>query len=290
MRLYPGRGGVALGFVLGVPLLSGCAANKPESALPAPVTRPLPMTAPAVSNKPTTPKPVASGGAPAPAAPTAAHIATPIDAGKLTITAARTLTYDTDTGTRIIVLQDALPDCHCAGRSWWVKYSKSGAGAGALPEREVKMTIDASGYIAEAEEINRAEKVEIVYTPPLVVIPDKLPIQTSGNAAYHQDVKMVVHPLGDRSRTRTSGMAHNEIRYTGDELITTAAGEFTARKLLSTVTADLSAATSVNTTEQWWSDGVGLIFEKDHEITKALGIKVRENNATLMLSAITRPG
>ena len=288
MRLYPGRGGVILGLTLAVPLLSGCGANKPESALPKPVTRPLPISTPnaasAGANKPATTKPVAAGSA------STAHVATPIDAGKLTITAARTLTYDTDTGARMVVLQDALPDCHCAGRSWWVKYSKDGAGAAALPEREVKMIIDASGYIAEAEEINRAEKVEIVYTPPLVVIPDKLPIQTFGHAAYQQDVKMVVHPLGDRSRTRTSGMAHNEIRYTGDELITTAAGEFTARKLQSTVTADLSAATSVNTTEQWWSDGVGLVFEKDHEITKTLGIKVRETNATLMLNAITRPG
>ncbi len=288
MRLYPGRGGVVLVLTFGLPLLGGCGANKPESALPIPVTRPLPTSTPNVAsagaNKPITTSPVAAGSV------STAHVVTPMSASKLTINAARTLTYDTDTGARMIVLQDALPDCHCAGRSWWVKYSKSGAGAAALPEREVKMTIDASGYIAEAEEINRAEKVEIVYTPPLVVIPDKLPIQTSGNAAYQQDVKMVVHPLGDRSRTRTSGTAHNVIRYTGDELITTAAGEFTARKLYSTVTADLSAATSVNTIEQWWSDGVGLIFEKDHEVTKTLGIKVRENNATLMLNAITRPG
>lgn len=268
MRLYPVRLGLVLGlagFLGGLAgALGGCAANKPESALPAPVTRPI---------------------ATVPESPRAASV---IDAGKLTISAARTLVYDTDDGARLTVLQDALPTCHCAGRSWWVKHSRGAPGS--LPEREVKMVIDASGYIAQAEEINRIEKVEIVYTPPLVVIPDKLPIQTSGNAGYQQDVKMVVHPLGDRSRVRTSGMAHSEIRYAGDETITTAGGEFTARKLQSTLAADLSAATTLNTTDQWWADGLGLVFERSHEVTKALGIKVRENNSTIMLNSITEAG
>ena len=260
--------------------LVGCASSKPGSAAPRPLTRPITHAA-ATPNAP-----LAEPSAAHPTAPLSR--ATPIDAGKLTITAARTLLYDSEDGSRITVLQDALPDCHCAGRSWWVKYSKGGPGT--LPEREVRMTIDASGYIAEAEEINRAEKIEIVFTPPLVVIPDKLPIQTSGNAGYQQDVKMVVHPLGNRSKVRTSGMAHSEIHYLGDESITTAAGEFTARKLHSTLTADLSAATSVNTTEQWWTDGVGLVFQRDHEVTKTFGIKVRENSSTIMLNSITRPG
>lgn len=279
MRVYLGWMLLVLG---GSGLLAGCSSGAPASTAPTPMIRPLMSASPSV--------PAPSRAASVAPAATMAHVATALDAGKLTVAAARTLVYDTETDVRITVNQDALPDCHCAGRSWWVKYSSGGPGGGALPDREVKMTIDASGYIAEVEEINRVEKIEIVYTPPLVVIPDKLPIQAFGNAAYQQDVKMVVHPLGNRAHVRTSGMAHNEIRYAGDELITTAAGEFTARKLQTTLTADLSAATSVNTIEQWWSDGIGLIFEKDHEITKALGIKVRENTSTMMLNTITRPG
>jgi hypothetical protein len=213
--------------------------------------------------------------------------ATPMDAGKLTISAGHTFVYDTESGVRLTVSQEALPDCHCAGRSWWVRYSSTPGGEA---DREVKMVIDTNGYISEAEEINRLEKVEIEYAPPLVVIPDKLPVQAVGDAAFRQDVKMTVHPLGNRAKVRTSGMAHNEIRYVGDEHITTAAGEFSARKLQCTFTADLSAATTMNTSQQWWADGVGLIFEKDHELTRAMGLKVREHTTTLMLKSYTPGG
>ncbi len=250
--------------VAGVFLLAGCGSDKAAepaaAAAAAPITRPV----------------------------EAAVKATAIDSGKLTINAARTLVYDSDAGGQITVVQDALPDCRCAGRSWWVKYYR---GTNTTePEREVKMVIDVNGYISEAEEINRAEKVEIVYTPPLAVIPDKLRVQTDGNAGYQQDVKMVVHPLGNRAKVRASGMARNEIRYVGDEHITTAAGEFTARKLQSTLTADLSAATTTSTGEQWWADGVGLVFEKDHEMTKALGLKIRDNTTTMILSSVAQAG
>ena len=225
--------------------------------------------------KPTAPAPVV---APVPATKTQ----TPLDAGKLTVSGKHSHVYDVDEGGVLAVSQDALPDCHCAGRTWWVR-SVRGGGGGGPPEHEVRMTIDASGYIAVAEEIDRKEKVEVVYTPARVVIPDKLPVQASGGAAYEQEVRMVVHPLGDRSKVRASGTAHNQIRYVGDEEITTAAGTFTARRLSSTLTAHLGTATSVDSTEQWWVDGIGLVFEQSREVTHALGLKVRDNSATMGL-------
>lgn len=218
--------------------------------------------------------------------------ATPMDAGKLTIAAARTLVYDTDQGGRMTVVQDALPDCHCAGRSWWVKYYAGNAGgATGVPERELRMTIDMNGYISTTEEINRIDKVEIEYTPPLVVIPDKLPVESTGNAGFEQTVRMVVHPLGKRDKVKTSGTAHNAVRYAGDERVRTGAGEFTGRKLLSTVTADLSLAKSVNTSEQWWADGVGLLMKREHEATRGpLGFKIRDNQTMMILSSISEGG
>ncbi len=204
-----------------------------------------------------------------------------MDAGKLTIAGQHTHVYDMDNGDRVETAQDALPDCHCAGRTWWV-HSVRGA-AGEKPDRDVRMVIDVNGYISVAEEIDRREKVEVVYTPPRVVIPDKLPVQAIGSAAFEQEIHMVVHPLGDRSRVKVSGTATNAIRYVGDEQITTAAGTFTARRLSSTLTANLGTAKSVDTTEQWWADGIGLVFEQSREVTHALGLKVRDNSATMAL-------
>ena len=213
-------------------------------------------------------------------ATTPAAAPTPMDAGKLTISGKHSHVYDVERGGTLAVSQDALPDCHCAGRTWWVR---SVRGGGEQPEHEVRMVIDVNGYVALAEEIDRKDKVEVVYTPPRVVIPDKLPVQTIGSAAYEQDVRMVVHPLGDRSRVKASGMAHNHIRYMGDEQIATSAGAFTARRLSSTFTANLGTATTVVSAEQWWVDGIGLVFEQSREVTHALGLKVRDNSTTMGL-------
>ena len=229
------------------------------------------------------PKPVtASAKAPAPVA----QASTPpseLRAEKFTVHTPRTMVYDGGDGKTVTVVQDALPDCHCAGRTWWVR-TFSGDVHG-TPDREVKMVIDASGYIAASEEIDHLDKVEIEYQPPLVLIPDKLPPESQGGASYTQDVKMIVHPMGDRTRVKTSGKAHNVITYLGDEEITTGAGTFTARKIVATLTADLSAARTLDENDQWLVDGVGIVCQREHEETKVLVAKIRNNTTTMVLKS-----
>ncbi len=270
------------GFASGSLLLAiGCNAEPAAKAPP----KPAPILATAKDAKPRQPSTVA------PARPSAAPAgvagpAAPLAAEKFTAHTARQMTYDEQRGDRsgaVIVLQDALPDCHCAGKSWWVRFYDNDTKS--TPRREVHLTIDASGYIAQTEEIDRVDKVEVVYSPALVLVPDKLPAKSSGNASYWQEVKMVVHPLGDRSRIKTQGTARNEITFEGDEQIVTGVGAQTAHRLARTVTATLTAATTVDTTEQWLVDGIGIVMRRDREETRVMGAKVRDNASTMILRA-----
>jgi hypothetical protein len=265
-----------------------------------PFASPPPKPAPVLaSTKPAKPTPVSTPAPRKPAAPTATAVASApaptlaLAAEKFTAHTARQLIYDEQEGSggdgektrTTIVLADALPDCHCAGKSWWVRYYDNETAS--TPRREVHLTIDASGYIAVTEEIDRADKVEVVYTPALVLVPDKLPAKSSGNAGYTQEVKMVVHPLGDRSKIKTHGTATNEIVFEGDEPLITGVGAYTAHRITATVTARLSAATTTDITEQWLIDDIGIAAERNHEETRVLGAKVRDNTSTLLLRAFS---
>ncbi|HVU64619.1 MAG TPA: hypothetical protein VHC70_11625 [Phycisphaerales bacterium] len=258
----------------------GCEGQtKTEPLKPAPKIGEAPFKPPArnVGAKAVNP-PAASAGArgvpsPAPAAPLMAE--------KFAAHTPQTLTYETDKSTPLIAVQEAVPTCHCAGQKWWVRYYAGDTSAPA--EREVHMTIDQNGSIAEMEEIDRVDKVEVVYTPPLVLIPDKLPPKAVNDAIYRQDVKMVVHPLGDRTKIKAHGPAKNEIVFEGDEVVHTGAGDYTAHRITATLTAELSAAKTVDTTETWLVDGIGTVIQRDHEETRVMGARIRDNTSTLIL-------
>jgi hypothetical protein len=278
-----------LGFLSGIPLLaSGCdgqtVANEPLR--PAPATTDFRPPIPPPKVEATAPKAAAESTSKAPehadAVPVA--MAVPLNADKFTAHTPRTMTYDTEKGTTPkIVVQEAVPTCHCAGLTWWVRYY---AGDTTQPaEREVHFKIDVNGYISETEEIDRLEKVEVEYSPALVLVPDKLPPKSVGSAVFEQEVTMVVHPLGDRSKVKAHGKAKNTIVFEGDERVHTGAGEFSAHRLTATVTADLSAAKTVDVTEQWLVDGMGVVIQRDHEDTRVMGARIRENNTMLILKS-----
>lgn len=207
---------------------------------------------------------------------------TTLSAKTLSVEVANVLTYDGDDGKSYVVVRDNPPNCHCAGKAWWVRYYTGSEQAGKA-DQEAKFTIDPSGYVAITERIDRVEKVEVVFTPALVVMPDGLPPVAWSNSNYAQDLKMTVHPLGDRSKVKSSGAVRNEILYIGDEQVTTPAGTFTARRVLSTFTADLGPAKVTNQTEQWFADGVGIVTEREQERTKVLGVQVRDNSGMKLL-------
>src|SRR5262249_13442558 len=83
----------------------------------------------------------------------------PLLANQFTTTTPRVLVYDTADGKTISIAQDAAPDCHCAGRAWWVRTYQGGPGG--QVEREAHVVIDQNGYIAESEVIDHADKVEV---------------------------------------------------------------------------------------------------------------------------------
>ncbi len=240
----------------------------------------------------------------------------PLSAETLSVRVSRTLIYEAigpdgrpvgDDALRVVI-RDAPPDCHCAGRSWWVREYPSEAAthaaAGLRPEvpalTEARMIIDPSGYVAIAERIDRVERVEVVFSPALVVMPNNLPwagpgagaptpgtnagSATTPGASYAQELLMTVHPLGDRTRVKASGTARSTIVYVGDERVTTGAGAFTARKIVSRMTADLAPARVTNVNELWVVDGVGIVAEREQERTTVFGVPSRQNTLTKVLS------
>jgi hypothetical protein len=220
----------------------------------------------------------------------------PTSARTLAFAVPRELEYVSANGRRSLVIRRGTPpDCLCAGRTWTIKgyeldgppdAARAAVDSGVVtPTWERTYTVLPGGGIGLTEQIDRAERVEVVFTPPMLIMPDNLPIHALGSAEMAQDFTMTVHPLGDRSRVKSRGPARTLVRYAADEALRTPAGAFTARRLETTLTADLSPAKVSNTTRQWFVENVGLVKEDDRETTKVLGLSVRNNTSEWTLHA-----
>lgn len=239
--------------------------------------------------------PESSAAGSAAAAATLVPGTTPLSSARLSVNVARSLVYQSEDGKMAVVEQrDPPPDCVCAGRNWQVRrFEVEGDPSAAAeivaslpsmhPARERTYVIVPGGSVAMVSEINREEGVEVVFDPPLVVLPEGLPCVSLNNSEFAQDLTMKVHPIGNRSTVKRSGPVKNTFKYVGDELIQTAAGAFTARKVVSALTADLAPARVKNQSTQWFVDGVGLVREEETEVTTALGVPVRKNASRWVL-------
>lgn len=144
---------------------------------------------------------------------------------------------------------------------------------GSISEETVEVT--PAGDLAIATQSNHRERVLVEFEPPLVVVPAGL---KAGSEPFAQDLSMVVHPIDNRRQVRAKGKARNEIVYQGVQRLETPAGTFdNARKLTSTLTADLPPSKVRNVTEQWFVDGIGLVAERRTERTEVMGLAVRNN-------------
>ncbi|MBX3404254.1 MAG: hypothetical protein KF699_12665 [Phycisphaeraceae bacterium] len=150
--------------------------------------------------------------------------------------------------------------------------------------REQRLVSGDDGAVLLAEEINHAEKVEVVFTPPLVVVPALL---TSGVEA-RQRARMAVYPLGDRARTRARGTVEQTIVVGQTVRVRTPAGECDARTLVSEFRADLGASKVQNRTETWLAPGIGIIAEQRQERTTALGVPIRNNRESWVVIELPR--
>lgn len=121
-----------------------------------------------------------------------------------------------------------------------------------------------------------ADNVTTDFEPPMLVLPATMAV---GQTAT-QTLKMVVRPISDPSRIKTSGDATQTITYEGDERLTVPAGEFATRRVRSVLTATLGQARVVATTITWYADDIGQVAEFREEAVTVLGVRIRHNART----------
>lgn len=139
-----------------------------------------------------------------------------------------------------------------------------------------------------AEQLDQSERVEVVFEPPMLLIPTLMP----PGDRHEQSIHMTVHPLGNRKRVRAQGPAKSIIEYIGQERIDGPEGPISAALIRHHLTATLGAASVDNTTDQWllplrdkspepaWS----LVAERRTEQTRVLGLQTRDNREHWILS------
>lgn len=172
------------------------------------------------------------------------------------------------------------------GAPWHVRRYTTRADGRESLETDYLYILTPEGDVAISEMIEHADRVEVVFDPPLIVIPATL----ERGDTRTQSTRMTVHPLGDRSRTQNAGDAVNEITYVDNERVRTPALDadapaFPARHLRTTMTANLGGPQVRNVTDIWLVDGLGIVSEQRHERTTLLGAPVRNNVQRWALAA-----
>lgn len=208
--------------------------------------------------------------------------AAPIEAAQLRSDAPQTCVFariEGDEQARLEIERDAPGE---GGRYLQRRWSVTGGERTLLREQHLIARDD--GAVLLQEEVNHAEKVEVVFTPALMVVPARL----APGPAEPQKVRMVVHPLGDRSRTRARGTVEQSMTIGAPVRVRTPAGEFDAWPLSSTFKADLGPSKVTNESELWLAAGIGIIAERRRERTTALGIPIRDNREGWVLAEAPR--
>lgn len=140
------------------------------------------------------------------------------------------------------------------------------------------------GHVALAEEINHDERVELLYDPPLVLVPATL---YPGGPPFEQATGMVVHPLGDRTRVRARGHARQTIEHEGGDAAVTSAGAASQRIRLA-FEASLTPAEVTNLTLRWYDADGRLVAERHQERTRVLGVQTRRNRESWTIAQSPR--
>lgn len=186
-----------------------------------------------------------------------------------------------DTGS-LRIERDVTPEA----RRWDVRRTIVGGSAAAAggATRTQRFELQLDGSVALAEQIDRVEGVEVVFDPPMVVLPAGL----APGAQHVQELRMTVHPLGDRARVRSRGPLVNRITFVGRQPVRTPLGERQGFRLTSRFTADLAPAEVISETDQLFVPGIGLVDEIDQERTRVLGVQIRNNRERWTLDRIER--
>lgn len=164
----------------------------------------------------------------------------------------------------------------------------AGEGSAGRLIREMRVVSTEGGGLAISEEINHVEGVRVEFTPPMYILPGELPLD--GEQCVYENIKMVVRPIDRPDRIRAQGIVRHVVCYEADEVVRTPAGLFRAHRIMSRFEADLGGSKIENVTHQWFVPGVGLVAERRHETTKAVGFTIRNNREDWIVRGTSRSG
>ncbi len=168
----------------------------------------------------------------------------------------------------------------------WVRTRTRHTGDKAELIAVVSLGTNDSGEVVLFERVDHEERVEIVFDPPLIEFPELL----EPGVPFEQNLRLTVHPLGDRSRTRAAGTAVSTVELLARETIRTGLGDIVAWRVLQTFTGSLTPASVQSRTEQWWrrtDDGLELVAERSEDATRVLGVPIRQASSAWVLDQIT---
>ncbi len=179
------------------------------------------------------------------------------------------------------------PGTDAAARAWIIRRfvvdPADPEGSGGKLTRESRIVVTEGGGIAISRELNYSENVRVEFTPPMSIIPAEL---RSGGAHTSGDVRMVVRPLNRPDQIKAQGTVRHSTTYEADETLRTPAGTFETYRLVSRFEADLGASTVENVTYQWFAPDIGMVAERRHEQTRALGLTIRNNREEWVLAGL----
>lgn len=192
----------------------------------------------------------------------------------------RTVYASWDSPGKVLVI-DREPAATAPGGRWRASRLSGPTMDHLTPESDQLFERGPDGSISLAEEIDHAEQVEVVFDPPMLIVPARL---EPGMAPIAQSFTMLVYPLGDRTRTRSRGPATVEITCPGDEEVGVPGATIMARRLDSVLRADLAPARVRNETSRYFAPGPRLIAERERERTTFAGLPVRNNKSAWVVA------
>ena len=176
--------------------------------------------------------------------------------------------------------RDAPPAAEGGRAAWKMRRSTGPAKDGPWKlVTELTFVLTAEGHAAVSEEIDHDEGVELVYDPPMVVMPAEL---KPGAAAFTQTTYLRVYPSGSRKHVKAEGSVKQKIEHLGGASVDIPssippAAQCACQQVVKTFTSTLKPAEVVNVVHQWIVPGVGMIAETSEERTKVFGVQTRHN-------------
>lgn len=165
--------------------------------------------------------------------------------------------------------------------AWTVRRSE-----GSTPDGPWTWTVEQSfvttdrGDAAIASEINHTEGVELTFTPPMIVMPVSL---GADGSEFTQSIRLRVSPIGEPDQTKARGPVRVTIRHEGADALDVDGVALPAQRVVRTFAAQLAPADVVNTTQQWFVPGRGLVADTREEHTRVFGVPTRNNRESWVI-------